>query len=200
VPAAGDDLLGPVRPPEQPPAPGRWRLRFEPRNLAFTDGLDRWVFGGSFRRAAQGGGHGHRDAPGSHWHDYSCSAQNGSAALASAVPRPHGSAFFRQAIFADDYRGTTVVFGGEIRTEDVAEHAGITLLVAGDPPLRPGHDGDVDGEANGCHVQTITGSHGWTRHKVTAAVPDDAQIIRFGITLTGPGRVELRNVELTRSP
>ncbi len=33
---------------------------------------------------------------------------------------------------------------------------------------------------------------------MTAEVPDDAGIVRFGIFLTGRGRIELRNAELTR--
>ncbi len=198
-PAAGDDLLGPFLSREQTPAAARGRLRFEPRNLAFTDGLDRWEFGGSFQRAAQGGGHGQRHAPGSHWQDYSCSAQDGCAVLASAVPQPHGSAFLRQAVFADDYRGAPVVFRGEFRTEDVADRAGLTLVVVPGPPLRPGRDGGVDHEAGGGHLLTITDSRSWTKHEITAEVPDEAELIRFGITLTGPGRVELRNVELARN-
>ena len=36
----------------------------------------------------------------------------------------------------------------------------------------------------------------WTRHEITALIPEDADIIRFGIALTGPGRIALRNPEL----
>ncbi len=132
------------------------------------------------------------------WQDYSCSAQDGCAVLASAVPQPHGSAFLRQAVFADDYRGAPVVFRGEFRTEDVADRAGLILVVV-PGPLRPGRDGGVDHEAGGGHLLTITDSRSWTKHEITAEVPDEAEFIRFGITLTGPGRVELRNVELARN-
>ena len=54
--------------------------RFEPRNLAFADGLDGWLLGGSFTEHA-------RD---SHWRDYSCTAEHGIAVLSSAVPQPDG--------------------------------------------------------------------------------------------------------------
>ena len=37
----------------------------------------------------------------------------------------------------------------------------------------------------------------WTWHEVTMPVPGDAGIIRFGISLTRRGRVELRNAELS---
>jgi hypothetical protein len=49
------------------------------------------------------------------------------------------------------------------------------------------------------HGPAIAGSYDWTRHQVTAQVPGDAELIRFGLTLTGPGQVALRNVELSRT-
>ena len=42
-----------------------------------------------------------------------------------------------QTIFADDYRGATVAFGGEIRAEDVAGRAGRPGRSA-TRPARPG--------------------------------------------------------------
>jgi len=44
---------------------------------------------------------------------------------------------------------------------------------------------------------TGPGSSDWTWHEVTLPVPGDAGVIRFGISLTGPGRIELRNPELS---
>lgn len=38
----------------------------------------------------------------------------------------------------------------------------------------------------------------WTIHEVTARVPDDADLLVFGIFLAGPGRIELRHPELRR--
>jgi hypothetical protein len=146
-------------PTESRPRP---RLRFEPRNLTFADGLDRWEFGGSFRR----------DADESHGNDYSCTATDRSVIIA------------------------TVVFRGELRTDDVADQAALTLRIITDRPLRPGrHHRDDSGD----HAVTVIGSQDWTRHEVTAQVPDNADIIQFGITLTGSGRVALRSPELTRA-
>ena len=56
--------------------PGQ-RPRYEPRNLAFADGLDRWDLDRGFRREAD------RRPP-----DYSAAADGPSAVLSSAVPRP----------------------------------------------------------------------------------------------------------------
>ena len=41
------------------------------------------------------------------------------------------------------------------------------------------------------------GSSDWTWHEVTVPVPGEATAIRFGISLAGRGRIELRNPELS---
>jgi len=169
------------------PAPAvsrpRPRLRFEPRNLTFADGLDRWEFGGSFRREA---GESHRN-------DYSCTATDRSVMIRSAVPEPYGYAGLQQMIAADDYRGRTLVFSGELRTEDVAGQAGLHLMVG--PPLGP--VGDSRPSPPRRTTVTVAGSQDWARHEVTANVPGDAGIVGFGFFLTGRGLAELRNAELT---
>jgi hypothetical protein len=44
------------------------------------------------------------------------------------------------------------------------------------------------------------GSSDWTWHEVTVHVPGEATAIRFGISLAGRGRIELRGAELTAAP
>ena len=189
VPVAGDDLLGPLLdrvPPVGQAHPGRSQVgalpgerpRFEPRNLAFTDGLDRWDLDRGFRR----------EADPSRPQDYSAAADGPSAILSSAVPEPRGSAALVQAIFADDYRGATVVFRGEIRTEPLTEQAGLRLEI-----LRHWWR---NGRAREDHGVTVSGRSDWTRHEVTALIPEDADMIRFGVALVGPGQIALRNPEL----
>jgi hypothetical protein len=183
APVAGDDLLTPfldrVPPVAQvtagrglagspmTPLPGK-RPRFEPRNLTFADGLDRW------------------DLDAGAGYDYSATADGPSAVLTSAVPRPAGVAALVQAIFADDYRGHEVVFSGEISTGPLAEPAGLRLEV-----LRHRRQLRED------HGVTVAGRSDWTRYEVRTPVPEDADIIRFGITLTGAGRIALRHPELS---
>jgi hypothetical protein len=171
-----DDLLAPFIPAAAARSAQRWR--FEPRNLAFADGLDRWDLSGDEGR--------------SHLQDYSCTAGSASVTLASAVPEPHGSAVLVQTIFADDYRGRAVVFHGELRTQDVAGHAGLHLATGRteEPPGAHLYN-------RGASSLTATRSSDWTAHEVTVQVPGDAQVVRFGLSLTGRGRVELRNAELT---
>jgi bifunctional DNase/RNase len=115
VPVQGEDVLAPFSSPAADRAPKRpgQRWRFEPRNMAFTDGLDHWELAGSFPDAGQ-----------PHGQDYSCSAADRSAVLISAVPEPSGFAVLVQTIYADDYRGRTLTFRGELRAFDLAGHAG----------------------------------------------------------------------------
>jgi RNA polymerase sigma-70 factor (ECF subfamily) len=174
-------------------SPGR-HPRYEPRNLAFADGLDRWQLGGSFT------GH----ASDSHWHDYSCSAADGTAVLASTAPQPAGFAFLGQEIFADDYRGTEVTFRGEFRIEatgaDVVRRAGPFLRVASGRDVRQPltERAAVDDPDN--TISTVPAGRRWTGGLVTAQIPDDANTVVFGMFLAGHGRIEMRGVELTSVP
>ena len=192
-PVAGEDLLTPFLghvPPYARALPGHglvgWpmatlpgkRPRFEPRNLDFADGLDRWDLDGGFRG----------ETGPARPEDYAAAADGQSAVLSSAVPRPAGSASLVQTIFADDYRGASVVFRGEIRTRPGTEQAGLRVEVLGHW-WRTGR-GRED------HVATVSGGSPWTRHEITAAIPEDGALIRFGVTLAGPGEVALRNPEL----
>jgi len=124
-----------------------------------------------------------------------CLAADQSAVLASAVPEPSGSAILFQEIFADDYRGRTLIFRGQLRATDVAGQAGLHLAAgaAYEPPGAQLRD-------RGASSLTGPGSSDWAWHEVTMTVPGDADVIRFGISLTGRGRIELRNPELTAAP
>ena len=89
--------------------------------------LDRWDLDSGFRSETA-------PSPG----DYSAAADGRSAVLFSAVPRPAGSAALVQTIFAEDYRGVTVVFRGvtvvfrgEVRTEPFTGQAELSLEVFG---------------------------------------------------------------------
>jgi hypothetical protein len=182
VPVQGEDVHAPflVRAADHPPGrPGR-RRRFEPRNMAFTEGLDYWELAGNFL-----------DAGRPHWQDYSRAAADRTAVLASAVPEPSGSAVLFQEIYAEDYHRRTVTFRGQLRATGVAGQAGLHLA-AGRPDEPPG----AQLRDRGCSSLTGTGSSGWTWHDVTMSVPGDAGVIRFGISLAGGGRIELRNAEL----
>ena len=198
VPVPGDDLLTPFLdrvPPTARPRPGRglpgWPLatlpgrrpRYEPRNLDFADGLDRWDLD-SWSAPDP-------DRPGAAdgEPDYAAAAEGPSAVLSSAVPRPVGSAALVQAIYADDYRGATVTFSGEIRVDPLAGQAGLRLEI-----IR--HWWRL-GRAREDHGLTLAGRRrAWTGYEITARISADADLIRFGIALTGPGRIALRYPDL----
>jgi RNA polymerase sigma factor (sigma-70 family) len=164
-----------------------YRPRYEPRNLAFGDGLDRWLPGGSFME----------NPVESHWQDYACAAEEGVAALFSTVARPEGFAFLGQQIYADDYRGAVVVFRGQVRNEDTAVRAGLFLRVRTALDVR----GPLTVEnqlADPANHIVMADNRDWAGREVTARIPDDADAIVFGVFLAGRGRIELRDAELTR--
>jgi hypothetical protein len=207
VPVPGGDLLTPFLdrvPPAAWPPPGprppRWPLaalpgrpRYEPRNLDFADGLDRWDL--DCWPGPDPGRPGAADGK----PDYAAAAEGPSAVLSSTVSRPAGSAALIQAVYADDYRGIAVTFSGEISADTPAGQAGLRLEV-----LRHWWRGSGTREDHGL---TIAGRRrDWTRYEITARIPADADLIRFGIALNGPGRIALRNPDLriagpdTRTP
>jgi hypothetical protein len=189
VSVPGEDMLAPFRSlrdplDDRPPGRPGQRRRFEPQNMTFTGGLDYWELAGSFSG----------DGPQPAGQDYSCTAADQSAVLAATVPQPAGSAVLVQTIYADDYRGGTVTFRGRLRATGLAGQAALHLAVSGprrrDEPRVPLLD-------HGCSSLTAAGSGDWTWHEVTVSVPGEAIAIRFGISLAGRGRVELRGADLS---
>jgi RNA polymerase sigma-70 factor (ECF subfamily) len=184
-PVTGPDPLSPFRSRQQAPSGPPEHTRFEPRNLAFTDGLHRWQLDGTFLRQVTG----------YHDQDYSCTTEDGRAILAAAVPGPAGFAFLSQEIEPDDYRGRAVTFRADLRTTDVADRAGLVLRIPrqGQRPAPPDPWHDPEN-----HFAPVTGTRDLTRHEVTAQVPADAISIIFGVFLNGRGQVELGNPQLDR--
>jgi len=195
VPLPDDD--GPVPLPEPAAALAALsntnRPRYEPRNLAFADGLDGWRLGGSFT------GH----ASHSHWQDYSCAAEDGTAVLSATVPQPAGFAFLGQEMFADDYRGAAVTFRGEFRTEgtagtSVTSRAGLFLRLVRGPDVRQPLTERAAVNDPDNHIVTIAGDRDWTSRWVTVLIPEDCETVIFGVFLAGHGRIEMRDAELAR--
>jgi RNA polymerase sigma factor (sigma-70 family) len=189
-PVTGPDPLGPFRSRQQAPPGPPEHTRFEPRNLAFTEGLHRWQLDGTFLRQVTG----------AHDQDYSCTAEDGRVILTAAVPAPAGFAFLGQEIEPEDYRGRTVTFRGDLRTTDIADIADRGGLVLRIPrqgrrpaPPDPWHDPEN-------HFAFVTETRDWTRYEITAQVPADAVSIVFGVFLNGRGQIELRNPQLRSSP
>jgi hypothetical protein len=182
VATRGEDLLGVFLgedaprsgEPHEPDVPS-----FEPRNLTFADGLADWEFGGSFRDEH------------SHAADYACTADAGTAVLAAAVQDPEGFAALTQSVLARKYVGRTVTFRAEVRTEDVANEAGLHLL--GGMPTGPI-------SLPKSVTVPLAGSNDWTALELSAQVAEHGGMVQFGVFLRGPGRVALRNPQLSFTP
>jgi bifunctional DNase/RNase len=178
---------GPVRAARRPgePVPRRpGRPRYSPRNVTFADGLAGWLFGGSFTE----------NVSDSHWRDYTCVVEDGTAVIASAVPEPAGFAMLGQEVYADDYRGSVVVFRGEFRVPE--GRAGLFLRVNEGRPIRGPLTEQAAFADPDNNVTPVASDRAWARHQVSARVPADVDAVVFGIFLAGPGRIELRNPEL----
>jgi RNA polymerase sigma factor (sigma-70 family) len=185
-PVTGPDLVSQFR--SQETSPRSLGRRFEPRNMAFTDGLDRWQLGGTFLRQGTG-------------FDYSATATGGRAILAAAVPEPAGFAFLAQEIEPDDYRGRTVTFRAELRTAEADGRAGLALRAASPGQPRPARAASPDPwEDPANHIASATGTSAWTQYEVTAQIPADANTIWFGVFLNGGGQVEFRHPRLALHP
>lgn len=168
---------------------------YEPRNLAFANGLDRWSSGGSFAEQTSQ----------AHWRDYASAAGDGIAVLYATVPDPVGLAHLGQEIFADDYLGAIAAFRCKVRVEGTAGRAGLFLRLSGrigrgpaqgisGPPAQDAALADPNNK-----TVTITDGQEWTSRDITARIPADTDTLVFGVFLVGPGRIELRDAELTRS-
>ena len=180
-PVTGPDLLSPFRSRmQEDPEPGPL---FEPRNLAFTDGLRWWRLVGPHLRPVLG-------------RDYSCATEAGRAILTAVVPEPAAFAFLCQEIEAEDYHDRTVTLRGDLRTTGVAGRAGLVLRVTSNRPAPP----QPAGQDPANHFAFVTGTGDWARHEVTAQIPPDANYIFFGVFLNGRGQIELRNPQLDPHP
>lgn len=178
---------GPERQSVRPVTSPLPRPRYEPRNMSFGDGLDGWVFGGSFTENLS-------DA---RWHDYECAVADGIAVVTSTVPEPTGFAMLGQEVFADDYRGATVTFRAEFRVPE--GRAGLFLRVNEGRSVRGPMTEQAAFADPDNNVTPLAGGPRWAQHQVAARVPADTDAVVFGIFLAGHGRIELRNPELRRA-
>ena len=165
------------------------RPRYEPRNMAFAEGLSGWLLDGSFREHSE-----------DHWKDYAAAADSGTAVLSAATPDPAGFAVLAQVMWADDYGGSVISFRGRLRRGGDAGLAGLFVRVeteSGPGLSNPLNLDDALADA-GTASSTAAATPDWAQHEVTAHVPGDCRIVMFGIFLAGSGRIELREPELAR--
>ena len=185
-PVTGPDLLSQFRSQETYTRP--LRRRFEPRNMTFTDGLDRLAA----RRHLPAPGHRVRLLR--HHRGRAGDPDRGR-------PRTRRIRLLAQEIEPDDYRGRTVTFRGELRTAKADGRAGLVLRVTSSGRSAPPRAASLDPwEDQANHIAFATGTGAWTQYEVTAQIPADANVIRFGVFLNGGGQLELRHPELALHP
>jgi hypothetical protein len=96
-------------------------------------------------------------------------------------------------------RGAAVTFRGQFRVPEATGLAGLFLRVTKPSNLHGPFTAQAALADPANHIVTLGGPGDWTTHGVTAPIPDDANTVVFGVFLAGPGRIELRNPELTRA-
>ncbi|HLX70269.1 MAG TPA: hypothetical protein VKV04_11645 [Verrucomicrobiae bacterium] len=105
----------------------------------------------------------------------------GSALVKSTADKPGGFGTLMQTFKADEFLGKRVRLSGYVRSQDVADWAGLWMRVDG-PRGEPLAFDNMQKRA-------IKGSGDWTKYEIVLDVPDSAQQIAFGLLLTGKGSV-----------
>jgi tetratricopeptide (TPR) repeat protein/predicted Ser/Thr protein kinase len=111
----------------------------------------------------------------------------GSAHIESIVPKPGGFATMMQNMKADSYRGKRLRMAGYVRSQDVKDWASPWMRIDGahQEPL------DLDSMQN----RPIKGTSDWQKYEIAVYVPESAQNIAFGLTLTGAGQVWMGDLD-----
>jgi hypothetical protein len=111
----------------------------------------------------------------------------GSAQLKCISSKPTGFGTLMQTFKADAYRGKRVRMSGYVRSQNVADWAGLWLRIDG-----PG--GEMLGFDN-MQQRPIKGTVDWKKCEIVLDVPESAQAIAFGMLLTGVGQVWMDDLD-----
>jgi bifunctional DNase/RNase len=181
-PVTGPDPLGPFRSRQQAPPGPPEHTRFEPRNLAFTDGLRRWHLPAPGRVPRPGLFLHHRRRAGD---------LDRGRARTRRIRRPRPGDRTRRLPRPRRHLPRRPAHHRRRRPRRTgAPHPRQGRRPA---PPDPWHDPEN-------HFAPVTGTRDWTRHEVTAQVPADAISIISGFFLNGRGQIELRNPQLDPHP
>ena len=140
------------------------------------------------------------------WDDYTVTPADAEATLSAAVPQPYGDICLGQEWLADDYRGASVTLRAEVRAENVSGQAQLSLDITAkpedhgqDPATAPGPEPVAVDWDTQLLTRSFTGTHDWTRYEIASRFPAAAEHMGFELSLTGPGKIQLRRVELIRA-
>jgi hypothetical protein len=88
---------------------------------------------------------------------------------------------FLQAVLADKYRGKRLRLSAFVKSEDVADWAGLWMRVDGKEKTTLAFDNMMN--------RPVKGTTPWTRYEIVLDVPDDAHSVYFGLLAAGKGKV-----------
>jgi hypothetical protein len=100
--------------------------------------------------------------------------------------QPAGYGTLMQAVAADEYRGRRLRFSAHVKASGVGGWAGLWMRVDG-RAKSPSELPPVLGFDN-MQGRPIKGTLDWKRYEIVLDVPPEADVIGFGIVLSGPGR------------
>ena len=114
------------------------------------------------------------------------------AYLRSVAAAPTGFGTLMQDFRADDYAGKRVRFSAMLKTENVAEWAGIWMRI----DKNIGSSSPKMLVLDNMHDRPVKGTEDWKPCQVVLDVPKDATSIFFGLTLNGSGNVMMSDAKI----
>src|SRR5262249_33100474 len=111
----------------------------------------------------------------------------GSLSMKSIAPAINGFGTLMQSFKPDDYRGKRVRMSGYVRSAEVKAWAGLWLRVDGPENKALAFDNMAD--------RAVKGTTDWKKYEIVLDVPQSAQLIAFGILLSGTGQVWLDDMK-----
>jgi hypothetical protein len=106
-----------------------------------------------------------------------------SVLLASKRSSASGYGNLLQATDAADYRGKRIRYSGDLKTQGVKAWAGLWFLVLDANAKTLAFDNMQEKE------RRVRGDTDWQRHDIVLDVPADGASVRYGVVLSGAGKV-----------
>jgi hypothetical protein len=110
-----------------------------------------------------------------------------SGSITSKKEKPAGFTTLMQDFSAKEYLGKRMKFSASVKSDAIANWAGLWMRVEG-------AGGDVLGFDN-MKNRSIKGTTDWKEYTIVLDIPEDTKIIGFGILLSGKGCVWIANAQ-----
>jgi hypothetical protein len=114
------------------------------------------------------------------------------AYLQSVTAAPNVFGTLMQDFRADNYAGKRVRFSAMLKTESVADWAGLWMRI----DKNTGASSSKTLVLDNMHDRPVKGTEDWKSYQVVLDVPNDATGILFGVTLSGSGNVMMSDARI----